>query len=108
MCSRPSFMRSAFHRHITVSGERFSPRVFFFAVLAVTFLVHTSYLANGFVWLDHGDIESGRAIVVDLRNEFTLDEDSVQIPGALRLTPEELEERHGEIPRDRDIILYCT
>ena len=63
MCSRPSFMRSAFHRHITVSGERLSPRVFFFAVLAVTFLVHTSYLANGFVWLDHGDIESGRAIV---------------------------------------------
>ncbi len=63
MCSRPSFVRSAFHRHITVSGERFSPRVFFFAVLAVTFLVHASYLANGFVWLDHGDIESGRAIV---------------------------------------------
>lgn len=54
------------------------------------------------------ELESGRAIVVDLRNEFALGEDSVQIPGALRLTPEELEVRHGEIPRDRDIILYCT
>jgi hypothetical protein len=53
-------------------------------------------------------LDGGRAVVVDLRNEFTLDEDSVQIPGALRLTPEELEVRHGEIPRDRDIILYCT
>jgi len=53
-------------------------------------------------------IESGRAVVVDLRNDFTLDGDSVQIPGALRLTPEELEVRHEEIPRDRDIILYCT
>ena len=54
-------------------------------------------------------IDSGSPIVVvDLRNEFALDEDSVQIPGALRLTPEELEVRHEEIPRDRDIILYCT
>jgi membrane protein DedA with SNARE-associated domain len=55
------------------------------------------------------DLDSGRAVVVvDLRNEFALDEDSVQIPGALRLTPEEIEMRHEEIPRDRDIILYCT
>ena len=54
------------------------------------------------------ELDSGRAVVVDLRNEFTLDGDSVQIPGALRLTPEELEVRHAEIPRDRDIILYCT
>jgi membrane protein DedA with SNARE-associated domain len=54
------------------------------------------------------ELDSGRAVVVDLRNGFTLDEDSVQIPGALRLTPEELEVRHEEIPRDRDVILYCT
>jgi len=47
-------------------------------------------------------------VVVDLRNEFALDEDSVQIPGALRLTPEQIEVRHEEIPRDRDIVLYCT
>lgn len=54
-------------------------------------------------------IDAGSPIVVvDLRNEFALDEDSVQIPGALRLTPEELEVRHEEIPRDRDIVLYCT
>jgi membrane protein DedA with SNARE-associated domain len=55
------------------------------------------------------DIDSGvPVLVVDLRNEFALDDDSVQIPGALRLTPEEIEARHEEIPRDRDIILYCT
>jgi hypothetical protein len=54
-------------------------------------------------------IDAGSPIVVvDLRNEFALDEDSVRIPGALRLTPEELEVRHEEIPRDRDIVLYCT
>jgi rhodanese-related sulfurtransferase len=55
------------------------------------------------------EIDSGQPlVVVDLRNDFALDDDSVQIPGALRLTPEELEVRHAEIPRDRDIILYCT
>lgn len=55
------------------------------------------------------DIDNGQpVVVVDLRNEFALDEDSVQIPGAIRLTPEELAVRHDEIPRDRDIILYCT
>jgi membrane protein DedA with SNARE-associated domain len=55
------------------------------------------------------EIDSGiPVVVVDLRNELSLDEDSVQIAGALRLTPEELEVRHEEIPRDRDIVLYCT
>lgn len=55
------------------------------------------------------DLDDGRSVViVDLRNDFALDDDSVQIPGALRLTPEELEVRHDEIPRDREIIVYCT
>lgn len=47
-------------------------------------------------------------VVVDLRNKVALDSDAVQISGALRLTPEQIEDRHVEIPRDRDIILYCT
>jgi tRNA threonylcarbamoyladenosine modification (KEOPS) complex Cgi121 subunit len=55
------------------------------------------------------EIDSGiPVVVVDLRSEVSLDEHSVQIAGALRLTPEELEVRHEEIPRDRDIVLYCT
>lgn len=55
------------------------------------------------------EIESGEPVViVDLRNNLALDEESVQIAGALRLTPEQLDERHEEIPRDRDIVLYCT
>ena len=28
------------------------------------------------------------------------------IPDALRIAMEEIEERHGEIPRDRDVVLY--
>jgi hypothetical protein len=30
------------------------------------------------------------------------------IPGALRIAIEEFEERHGEITRDRDVVLYCS
>src|SRR6266480_1062389 len=37
--------------------------VLYLLILLVTFLVHTSYLNNGFVWLDHGDIEEGRTIL---------------------------------------------
>ena len=31
-----------------------------------------------------------------------------KLPGALRFAPEDLETRHQEVPRDRDIVLYCT
>jgi len=30
------------------------------------------------------------------------------VPGALRMSPEELEQRSSEIPRDRDVVLYCS
>jgi rhodanese-related sulfurtransferase len=32
----------------------------------------------------------------------------LSIPGALRISAEELAERHGDIPRDRDVILFCS
>jgi membrane protein DedA with SNARE-associated domain len=54
-------------------------------------------------------LESGEPIViVDLRSELDADAVPWMIPGALRMTPEELERRHGEIPRDRDVVVYCS
>lgn len=32
-------------------------------ILIVSFVIHISYINNGFIWLDHGDIESGRTIL---------------------------------------------
>jgi len=32
-------------------------------VLIIIFLVHSGYINNGFTWLDHGDIEGGRAVL---------------------------------------------
>ena len=47
-------------------------------------------------------------IVVDVRDRIDFDAEPAIIPGALHLTTEELEARHNEIPREREIVLYCT
>ena len=46
--------------------------------------------------------------IVDLRHTVDLVADARVIPGAIRLTPDELSARYDEIPRDREVILYCT
>jgi membrane protein DedA with SNARE-associated domain len=44
--------------------------------------------------------------VVDVRSSLVLE--GAVIPGALRIPAEDLPQRHQEIPRDREIILFCT
>ena len=51
---------------------------------------------------------SDDVVVVDLRHALDLATDSATIPGALRMSPEEIESRHAEIPRGREIVLFCT
>ncbi len=46
--------------------------------------------------------------IVDLRQPIDVEVFPKMIPGALRIAMEEIEDRHGEIPRDRDIVLYCS
>jgi len=47
-------------------------------------------------------------LVVDVRDRLDFEAEPSIIPGALHLTLEELEDRHHEIPREREIVLYCT
>ncbi len=47
-------------------------------------------------------------VVVDLRSSTEFDADGIKLPGAVHMRPDELDERHQEIPRDRDVVLYCT
>jgi membrane protein DedA with SNARE-associated domain len=55
------------------------------------------------------DLEAGTPVVIiDLRSEIDVGAAPYVIPGALRITTEELERRHAEIPRDRDVIVYCS
>ena len=54
-------------------------------------------------------LEAGEQVyIVDLRHPLELMTDPFTLPGALHFAPDVLAERHGEIPRDRDIVLYCT
>jgi membrane protein DedA with SNARE-associated domain len=49
-----------------------------------------------------------QVMIVDLRQPLDIEIVPYVIPGALRMAMEELEERHQEIPRDREIVLYCS
>jgi membrane protein DedA with SNARE-associated domain len=46
--------------------------------------------------------------ILDLRQPIDVEAFPQMIPGALRIAMEEIEDRHGEIPRDRDVVLYCS
>ena len=46
--------------------------------------------------------------IVDLRTAIACEAARHTLPGAIRLDPEDLDTRHGDIPRDCDIVLYCT
>jgi membrane protein DedA with SNARE-associated domain len=47
-------------------------------------------------------------LVIDLRAALDVAAAPYVIPGALHIAAEELERRHREIPRDRDVIVYCS
>ena len=47
-------------------------------------------------------------VIIDLRPGEELDLDPSLIPGAIHLAVEEVEHRHHEIPRDREVIVYCS
>ena len=55
----------------------------------------------------HAILSAGSDVtIVDVRSQIAGDTDS--IPGALRIPTEDLPARHEEIPRDREIVLFCT
>ena len=54
-------------------------------------------------------IDAGEALViVDLRHALDFEADPETIPGAFRMDSSELQEKGDTLPRDREIILYCT
>jgi membrane protein DedA with SNARE-associated domain len=54
-------------------------------------------------------MDAGNApTIVDVRNRSSHLHDPRRVPGALRMTIDEIDVRLGELPRDREIILYCA
>ena len=57
----------------------------------------------------HQKLEAGEnPLILDLRPHAELEQDPSLIRGALHMTMDEVQLRQQEIPRDRDIILYCS
>jgi len=54
--------------------------------------------------LDDGEL----VYIVDLRHPLELESDPFTLPGALHFVPADLAARHQEIPRDRDVVLFCS
>ena len=54
-------------------------------------------------------MESGEAVVVvDLRHSTDVGESGASIPGAIRVAIDDIESGHERIPRDREVVLFCT
>jgi len=54
-------------------------------------------------------LDAGEQVyIVDLRHPLELEPDPFTLPGAIHFAPDDLTARHQEIPRDRDIILFCS
>lgn len=54
-------------------------------------------------------IETGeKVVVVDLRHPLDFLPDPRILPQAIRIDPEELDQRITEIPRGQELVLYCT
>ena len=57
----------------------------------------------------HRKLEGGEnPFILDLRHSAELEQEPLLIRGALHITADELKVRHEEIPRDCDVILYCS
>jgi membrane protein DedA with SNARE-associated domain/rhodanese-related sulfurtransferase len=54
-------------------------------------------------------LESGRRVtVVDLRHPAEVEREGIKIYGAVLIPPGELPARSAQIPKDHEIVLYCT
>jgi len=54
-------------------------------------------------------IDSGTdVVIVDLRRAMEVKHDPVKLPGAIWIAAEQLEERNEEIPREKEVVLYCS
>ena len=54
-------------------------------------------------------LETGRVVtIIDLRHPAEVEREGIKISGALLIRPDELHARSVEIPKDREVILYCT
>ncbi len=47
-------------------------------------------------------------LIIDVRNETDYGKSNVKIPGAIRVTVDELDFRADEFDRNHEVVTYCT
>jgi hypothetical protein len=52
------------------------------------------------------ELENGQAVLIDVRSKSSYDQ--AHAAGALSIPEEEIDARLQDLPRDKDVILYCT
>jgi hypothetical protein len=56
-----------------------------------------------------GQLATGdKPLIVDLRSAVDVGLTPYTVPGAVRLATEDVEQGRVELPRDRDVVLYCS
>jgi rhodanese-related sulfurtransferase len=53
-------------------------------------------------------VDAGQAIVLDVVSPLAWDQIDVAVAGALRIPPDELGSHLADLPKDRELIAYCT
>ena len=53
-------------------------------------------------------VDAGEAIVLDVVASGVWEALEEAVPGAVRIPPEEIGSRFGELPRGKAIVAYCT
>jgi rhodanese-related sulfurtransferase len=57
----------------------------------------------------HRRIEKGEHVVLlDTRSPDAWEQSDVELPGAIRVPADEVDQHLREIPRDRMVVTYCT
>jgi rhodanese-related sulfurtransferase len=53
-------------------------------------------------------VDAGEAIILDVVSPLAWEQLDRAVQGAIRIAPDEVDERWGELPRERAVIAYCT
>jgi rhodanese-related sulfurtransferase len=53
-------------------------------------------------------VDAGQAIILDVVSPMAWEQLDRAVAGAIRISPEEIGQRWSELPREREIIAYCT
>ena len=54
-------------------------------------------------------IENNKGVIIlDVRTKGSYEGSNIKIKGAIRIAPEEIETGYRQLPKDREIVTYCT